>query len=88
MAGSSQGGVWAIKICSNTTLIIVLLIMSVPANQTVTRSLKYCVCSWAELGVLGQPPCVGSGLCTGRGTFTGAGLRREGGTGLLSTPFV
>lgn len=83
MAGSRQSGAWAIKICSSTTLI-----MSVTTNKTVTKSLKHCVCSWAELGILGQPPCVSSGLCTGRGMFRGAGLGREGGTGLLSTPPV
>lgn len=49
MAGPSQGGAWAIKICSNTTLT-----MSVTDDQTVTKSPKCCVCStgrsWGSWG--------------------------------------
>lgn len=53
MAGSTQGGAWAIKICSNTALI-----MSVITDQTVTKGLSHCVLQHrAELGILGQPLC-------------------------------
>lgn len=72
MAGSSQGGVWAIKVYLNTTLL-----MSVITDQTVTKSPKCCLQQRAELRILGQPPCVSSGLCAGRSMFRGAGVRRH-----------
>lgn len=43
MAGSSQGGAWAIKICSNTALI-----MSVITDPAITKSPKCCVCSTGQ----------------------------------------